>query len=337
MKVLRVLTASLLGQLPRFSGAERVTTEFEYTLSSQPTDECPYRDPISSREYFEYYQKKWRNKVGIARYYLGPGAYHTAVLFQNHLFTFGLPSDGDCKENPPDSGVQIEQLFPKWPNSKDEATEPRNDHFDFYKQAPVIYMIDMAIDKGLEEVERLAVSTLPYRRVLPCFNNCVDQCKYQVTTNNCNSFSSALLKSVTGSRCSTLPSGTTMFTGVLDALPEGVGHRLVGNAYSMWLARDASAKKECDMYRAEGDGCSWTQDYRCPTQPRGTSRRHAGNDGSVGYRCCCSECEAYMKEPDACGWTKDYSCPGQPKGRGVAGDTNSLGFLCCCLQERWRQ
>mmetsp|Transcript_36229 Transcript_36229/g.104294 ORF Transcript_36229/g.104294 Transcript_36229/m.104294 type:complete len:343 (+) Transcript_36229:76-1104(+) len=338
MKALAVLTASSLAQLPHSAVAERVGSE-PLSNSRRSTAKCPYhKTDIAPQDYFKFYEKKWRNKVGIAAYYLGPGAYHTAVLFQNHLFTFGLPSDDDCQEKPPASGVQIEEFFPTWPKNENEAKLPQNGHYEFYKQVPKLYMVDLEIRTSLMQVKVTAGTMLPSGRSLPCFNNCLDndKCKYHITKNNCNSFSLALLKLVTVSRCTTLPRGTTRFTGALDLLPHSIGHTLVGSAYSKLLARADRAEKECDDFRATGKGCSWTQTSRCPTQPKGRSRRSAKSDGSVGFRCCCSACEAYMKEANACGWTKEYSCPGQPMGQEVAGDTHSLGFVCCCLQERWK-
>merc|ERR1712232_393726 len=35
-------------------------------------------------------------------------------------------------------------------------------------------------------------------------------------------------------------------------------------------------------------GCGWTQDWSCPWQPAG-KQGQAGDDGSVGYNCCCKQ------------------------------------------------
>jgi len=47
------------------------------------------------------------------------------------------------------------------------------------------------------------------------------------------------------------------------------------------------APSECDQYMAT-TGCGWTAQWSCPNQGRGT-QGVAGNDGSPGYRCCCSD------------------------------------------------
>merc|ERR1712012_1504134 len=42
----------------------------------------------------------------------------------------------------------------------------------------------------------------------------------------------------------------------------------------------------CDAYM-EKTGCGWTTDWNCPGQPTG-KKGPTGNDGSLGYNCCCS-------------------------------------------------
>merc|ERR1712110_1257907 len=34
-------------------------------------------------------------------------------------------------------------------------------------------------------------------------------------------------------------------------------------------------------------GCGWTDDYSCPWAPAAGAKGRAGDDGSVGYSCCC--------------------------------------------------
>eukprot|EP00927_Polykrikos_kofoidii_P071883 TRINITY_DN68084_c0_g1_i1.p1 TRINITY_DN68084_c0_g1~~TRINITY_DN68084_c0_g1_i1.p1 ORF type:complete len:619 (+),score=66.26 TRINITY_DN68084_c0_g1_i1:102-1859(+) len=43
---------------------------------------------------------------------------------------------------------------------------------------------------------------------------------------------------------------------------------------------------ECSNYAAYS-GCGWTSEYNCPGQTGGPHQ--AGDDGSIGYRCCCEE------------------------------------------------
>ncbi|CAK0821300.1 unnamed protein product, partial [Prorocentrum cordatum] len=48
-------------------------------------------------------------------------------------------------------------------------------------------------------------------------------------------------------------------------------------------------------------------------------------------------CAEYLGS-QGCGWTKNYGCPGQAKGAsGDAEDDGSVGYLCCCTKEAWKQ
>merc|ERR1712048_1050742 len=45
--------------------------------------------------------------------------------------------------------------------------------------------------------------------------------------------------------------------------------------------------KACYSYLTT-TGCGWTSDYNCPGQPLGR-RGAAGQDGTLGYKCCCAQ------------------------------------------------
>eukprot|EP00927_Polykrikos_kofoidii_P069037 TRINITY_DN6444_c0_g1_i1.p1 TRINITY_DN6444_c0_g1~~TRINITY_DN6444_c0_g1_i1.p1 ORF type:complete len:290 (+),score=34.39 TRINITY_DN6444_c0_g1_i1:59-871(+) len=57
-------------------------------------------------------------------------------------------------------------------------------------------------------------------------------------------------------------------------------------------------------------------------------------------------CSDYMMRV-GCGWTNEYPCPGQPNIQGVKqwcaqddgpdGEDQSLGWTCCCVQEKWKE
>merc|ERR1711907_225776 len=60
---------------------------------------------------------------------------------------------------------------------------------------------------------------------------------------------------------------------------------------SMWLLRTSNAgdaaeqEEECKAYMAS-TGCSWTKEWNCRGENKGTVGE-AGNDRTLGYRCCC--------------------------------------------------
>lgn len=60
----------------------------------------------------------------------------------------------------------------------------------------------------------------------------------------------------------------------------------------------------CQAY-CSSTGCDWTKQYSCPWQPPGTNG-HAGNDGSLGYECCCVD-RTKVQEP--CGGNSTGGTP----------------------------
>ena len=55
-------------------------------------------------------------------------------------------------------------------------------------------------------------------------------------------------------------------------------------------------------------GCDWTKQYSCPWAPPGTHGR-AGDDGSVGYECCCVQ---RTNETQPCGGPPAPPAPPAP-------------------------
>mmetsp|Transcript_112259 Transcript_112259/g.362504 ORF Transcript_112259/g.362504 Transcript_112259/m.362504 type:complete len:194 (+) Transcript_112259:1076-1657(+) len=107
---------------------------------------------------------------------------------------------------------------------------------------------------------------------------------------------------------------------------------------------DQPESQQCSSYMGTV-GCGWTADFSCPGQDRGTKGR-AHDDGSEGYKCCCTDglwsfaefvqCGAYMEEA-GCGWTSNHSCPGQRRGaQGRAQDDGSEAYQCCCKHKLWQ-
>ena len=104
------------------------------------------------------------------------------------------------------------------------------------------------------------------------------------------------------------------------------------------------------------NGCGWTLDYNCPDQTGADGK--TGDDGSIGYECCCTEgmwsytespvaaptlpptlpfpakCESIVSS-DGCAWTNDYNCPDQTGADDKAEDDGSVGYECCCTEGLW--
>lgn len=96
--------------------------------------------------------------------------------------------------------------------------------------------------------------------------------------------------------------------------------------------------KECKTCSQNVGGCGWTAQWSCPNQPTtNETQGQAGNDGSLGYTCCCDKgywmetCSAFFEQNNSCWWTEQWSCPGHEAGtQGFASDDGSLAFQCCC-------
>jgi beta-glucosidase len=69
-----------------------------------------------------------------------------------------------------------------------------------------------------------------------------------------------------------------------ESLDRGDLH-LADNGDSLILSAAGSGQATCHTYCAS-TSCSWTAQYSCPWERPG-SKGHAGDDGSLGYDCCC--------------------------------------------------
>jgi len=69
-----------------------------------------------------------------------------------------------------------------------------------------------------------------------------------------------------------------------------------------------SSAGECGDY-CSATGCGWTADYSCPWSPSPGAKGRAGDDGSIGYDCCCV---ARQQESQPCGGTAPTPAPVSP-------------------------
>jgi len=100
-------------------------------------------------------------------------------------------------------------------------------------------------------------------------------------------------------------------------------------------ANECADQDVCQGFMKLDKGCHWTEKYNCPDQP--PYNKGAGDDGSIGYKCCCTQQLWKQCHSQDCSWTHAYSCPGQAAGtKGSAKDDGSKGYDCCCRQEYWK-
>ena len=69
-----------------------------------------------------------------------------------------------------------------------------------------------------------------------------------------------------------------------------------------------SGSSPCSAYcNASSAPCDWTKQYSCPWAKTPGTKGRAGDDGSVGYRCCCADRTATTQ---SCGGNGTAPAPG---------------------------